>query len=181
MTIAGAAWDRWRTFRNRLLGNADFQRLASALPLANTISRRAFPASLRSARRFQLFAGAVRLREPRVDRHAGQGPKRAEDIARAIAWPDDRVLILLRAAASLKIFDVTSTGAYDLGIHGAAMAGNPWIAKFVVHHHLLYADLADPLALLRGDVPETPLRGFWSYAGKPDAKRQVEMPRITRL
>jgi hypothetical protein len=30
---------------------------------------------------------------------------------------------------------------YTLGIHGAALAGNPWIAKFIEHHHLLYAIL----------------------------------------
>ena len=72
---------------------------------------------------------------------------------------------MLKAAASLQLLDVTSTGAYTLGIHGAALAGNPWIAKFITHHHLLYEDLTDPIALLKGEVSETKLKGYWGYAG----------------
>lgn len=167
MTIAGAAWDRWRTYGNRLLGNTGFQRLASALPLANAISRR------RSRQLFDLLAGFTYSQVLFASVSLGlidmlsRGPTHTKEIARAIGWSNDRTLILLRAAAALQILEVTSTGAYDLGIHGAALAGSPWIAKFVMHHHLLYADLSDPLTLLRGDAPETRLRGFWSYAGKP--------------
>ena len=47
---------------------------------------------------------------------------------------------------------------------GAAMIGNPSIAAFVAHHDLLYADLGDPVALLRGEV-DTNLSRFWPYAG----------------
>jgi demethylspheroidene O-methyltransferase len=34
----------------------------------------------------------------------------------------------------------------------------------IEHHALLYADLQDPIALLRGEVTETQLGQFWSYA-----------------
>ncbi len=34
----------------------------------------------------------------------------------------------------------------------------------VEHHALLYADLADPVALLRGDERDTALRRYWAYA-----------------
>ena len=45
---------------------------------------------------------------------------------------------------------------------GAATLGNPGVAEFVAHHDLLYADLADPVALLRGES-ETRLSKFWAY------------------
>jgi demethylspheroidene O-methyltransferase len=51
---------------------------------------------------------------------------------------------------------------------GAAARGAPGVAEMVRHHRLLYRDLADPVALLRGEgEPET--ARFWSYtAGAPD-------------
>ena len=43
------------------------------------------------------------------------------------------------------------------------MIGNPAVAAFVAHHDLLYADLGDPVRLLRGDA-QTALSRFWPYA-----------------
>ena len=43
------------------------------------------------------------------------------------------------------------------------MLGNPSIADFVAHHALLYDDLRDPVALLRGQTT-TKLSQFWPYA-----------------
>ncbi len=34
----------------------------------------------------------------------------------------------------------------------------------VTHHAMLYADLADPVALLRGDAGQTRLSAYWAYA-----------------
>ena len=69
----------------------------------------------------------------------------------------------------MKILELTSTGAYTLGIHGAALAGNPWIARFITHHHLLYQDLADPLPLLSGEKKDSSLKDFWNYSATPHA------------
>jgi hypothetical protein len=71
----------------------------------------------------------------------------------------------------LKILETTSTGAYTLGIHGAALAGNPWIARFITHHHILYEDLADPLALLSGEKKDSKLKEFWNYSSTAHACR----------
>ena len=43
------------------------------------------------------------------------------------------------------------------------MLGNPSVAAFVEHHTLLYDDLRDPVALLRGETT-TRLSDFWPYA-----------------
>jgi demethylspheroidene O-methyltransferase len=48
------------------------------------------------------------------------------------------------------------------------MIDNPGIAAMVEHHTMLYADLADPLPLLRGEAGETELQRFWGYAKNDD-------------
>jgi demethylspheroidene O-methyltransferase len=42
------------------------------------------------------------------------------------------------------------------------LRGNPGIAAMVAHHRLFYADISDPVALLRGQVA-TRLSSFWPY------------------
>ena len=51
-----------------------------------------------------------------------------------------------------------------LGRVGAAIHADPGIVAMIRHHHLLYADLADPLALLRREGGGGALSGFWPYA-----------------
>ncbi len=72
---------------------------------------------------------------------------------------------LLSAAASLRLLERRSGERYGLGPLGAAVLGNPGIAAMVAHHGLLYADLADPIALLRGQGGERLLSRYWPYAG----------------
>jgi demethylspheroidene O-methyltransferase len=76
--------------------------------------------------------------------------------------------MLVEAAVSLRLLKLRN-GFVRLGALGAALRGNPGIAAMVAHHRLFYADIADPVALLRGKV-ETRLSSFWPYrggAGKP--------------
>ena len=183
MSLLGSLGDRWLDLRNRLLSSPRFQDLATRFPLTRPISRK------RSKDLFDLLAGftysqvlyaVVRLNFLESLR---QGPLESADIARRIGWPADRTARLLKAAAAIDLLEVTSTGAYGLGIHGAALLGNPWIGRFVEHHHLLYEDLADPLALLRGQRTDTSLRRFWAYAGSasPETARPEETSAYTQL
>ena len=55
-------------------------------------------------------------------------------------------------------------GRYRLGEAGAALVGNDGVLAMIAHHQMLYDDLADPVALLKGER-ETQLSRFWSYAG----------------
>ena len=72
---------------------------------------------------------------------------------------------LLRAAASLGLAEALGPALWTLGAEGAALMGNPGALAMVRHHALLYADLADPLALLRADrQTPTALSDFWTYA-----------------
>jgi demethylspheroidene O-methyltransferase len=71
---------------------------------------------------------------------------------------------LLAAAASLHLLEQRGPDRYGLGSLGAAMLGNPAVAAMVEHHGMLYADLTDPLALLRGEAGPTELSRYWAYA-----------------
>lgn len=53
---------------------------------------------------------------------------------------------------------------FGLGPLGAALLGNPAVAMMVEHHSAFYADLSDPLSLLRGNRQDTDLGRFWAYA-----------------
>lgn len=54
------------------------------------------------------------------------------------------------------------------------MLGNPGIAAMVKHHRMLYRDLDDPLALLRGEKAETELGRYWAYASSLDPAQEAE-------
>jgi demethylspheroidene O-methyltransferase len=175
--------DRWRDLRNRLLASPGFQDFAVRFPLTRPISRK------RSKDLFDLLAGfaysqvffaTVRLNLFDMLRN---GALATPEIARRIGWPADKTERLLKAAAAIGLVERASGGSYGLGIHGAALLGNPWIARFIEHHHLLYADLADPLALLRGDVAKPALQGYWAYAGSdaPEAAAPEATHAYTQL
>ena len=71
------------------------------------------------------------------------------------------------AAASLRLV-TRRRGVYALGPLGAATVGNPAVTEMVRHHALLYADLADPVALLRAPPGQTRLAAYWPYGSASD-------------
>jgi len=78
--------------------------------------------------------------------------------------PPEAAVRLLEAAAALGLAARRSGGRYGLGPLGAAIVGHPGLAAMVEHHAVLYADLRDPVALLRGGGT-TGLARYWPYAG----------------
>src|ERR1700753_3139019 len=73
---------------------------------------------------------------------------------------------LLEASDWLRLLERRVVHRYGLGPLGAAMLGNPGIAAMIEHHAALYADLADPVALLRGRQSERKLANYWPYAAR---------------
>ena len=169
MSLLGRASDQWRSFRNGLLSSPKFQKFAVDFPLFRPVSRS------RSRQLFDLLAGFTYSQVLYVTVKLGliemleSQPLSTSAVAARIGWPADRTERLLKAAISLKILERTSTGDVTLGIHGAALAGNPWIARFITHHSLLYADLADPIGVLSGTKMQNQLKDFWSYADQRNA------------
>ena len=160
--------DGWIGPRNRLIANPRFQRWAAAFPLTRPIAHR------RARSLFDLCAGFVysqillacvrlRLFEILADR-----PLTAEALSGRLGLSKDATLRLLRAATALRLIRALPANRFALDDLGAALLGNPSVAAFVEHHALLYDDLRDPVALLRGES-STKLSRFWPYAG--DAPR----------
>jgi demethylspheroidene O-methyltransferase len=163
-TVSLPLWQVSR-LRDRLLTSATFQRWAVRLPFTRWIARRRARALFDLVAGFvysQVLQACVRLRLLEL---LQSGPQSVAEIAARIAMPEEAALRLLRAAAALQLVEPRAAGRFGLGPLGAAMQANPGIAAMVEHHALLYADLADPVALLRGDVAAGSLAAFWPYAG----------------
>ncbi|MCJ2089228.1 acetylserotonin O-methyltransferase [Methylobacterium sp. E-005] len=171
---APAAWgDRWLAWRNRLVANPRFQRWATGFPLTRGIARRNTRAL------FDLCAGFVYAQVLtaciRLDLFAilADGPITTDVLARRLDLPPDNARRLLRAAESLGLVRALKGDRYGLADLGAALIGNPGIAGMVEHHALLYADLADPVRLLRGQAQPTRLSGYWPYASGTAAEPEA--------
>ena len=95
-----------------------------------------------------------------------EAPITAEAFAARVGLTTQAALRLFEAAIALKLVRRQGNGLFALGMLGAALVDNEAIAAMVAHHTMFYADLADPVALLRGDRP-TELGRYWAYARAP--------------
>ncbi|HQT64871.1 MAG: methyltransferase [Acidocella sp. 20-57-95] len=150
-------------WRDRLLASPNFQNWAARFPLTRHIARREARAL------FDICAGFVYAQTLsactalNIFDLLAKGALPIEALALHCDIPPQNLEILLHAAVSLRLLQRHGNG-YRLGPLGAALRGNPGIAAMVAHHRLFYADLADPVALLRGQA-ETALQKFWPYQG----------------
>jgi demethylspheroidene O-methyltransferase len=157
--------ERWVGLRNRLLASPRFQRWAAGFPLTRPVAAR------RASDLFDVCAGFVYSQvllacvQLRLFPVLAEGPLPAADLAERLGLPLAGTLRLLKAAATLDLVEPLPGERWALGGQGAALMGNPGISAMVEHHVMLYADLADPVALLRGEPRETALGGYWPYAG----------------
>lgn len=164
MDAAATLLERWFTTRDRLLTSPRFQRWATANPLTKLIARRRARALFDLCAGFvysQILLACVRLRLFELLR---EGPRELPDLARRMALSLPATERLLAAAASLQLVARRGGGRYGLGSLGASLLGNPGIAAMVEHHAMLYHDLQDPVALLRGELSRTELADYWPYA-----------------
>ena len=157
--------ERWFRLRDRLLTSPRFRRLAASFPLTRPVAR------ARARRLFDLCAGFVYTQVLLAFVRLGladilaEGPQTVEALSTRIALSPDATARLLAAAVSLDLAARRGRDRFGLGPLGAALVGNPGIDAMVRHHELLYADLHDPVALLRGEHAPTGLGRYWAYAG----------------
>jgi demethylspheroidene O-methyltransferase len=166
----GGNWlsDRWREARNRLLVSQRFQRFAARFPLTRGISAAKAQACFDLCAGFvysQVLFACVRLG---LFEHLARRPLTLAAIADETRLSLDAARRLVLAAVSLDLVEERSGGRYGLGPLGAAMRGNPGVGAMIEHHALFYADMADPVALLRGEAGRSHLAGYWPYAGAAD-------------
>ncbi|MEE4315356.1 MAG: methyltransferase [Erythrobacter sp.] len=156
----------WIARRNRVFASPRFQHWAARLPLIRRIARS------RADGAFDLLAGFAYSQVLRAFVEGGlfdileDGPIGAAEVAARMEMSEDGALTLLRAGRALMLSEEAGPDRWMLGEQGAVFAANPGVQAMVRHHRLLYADLEDPIALLRRDRREpTALSRFWTYAG----------------
>ena len=158
----------WLDFRNRLIAKPSFQRWAAGFPLTRGVARRRARALFDLVAGFvyaQVLAACVRLNLFEI---LAEGPQSLAELAPRLALSEAAAHRLLKAAAALELVERLPDGRHGLGHLGAALLGNPALPPMIAHHEMLYEDLADPVALLRGQSGATRLAEFWAY-GKGDA------------
>lgn len=164
-----AGWrETWVGWRNHLLASPAFQRWASRFRLTRPLARR------RAGALFDIVAGFVYTQVLTACVRLGlfamlaEGALTVVEIAARAGLSVAAADRLLKAAASLKLTERLPDGRYALGIHGAALRGNPSLVAMIEHHAMLYDDLADPVALLRSAKPDGRLARYWAYAKHED-------------
>lgn len=180
MTVAGDlpehAAPRRGGWLTRLIANPRFQHWASGFPLTRGIARRD------GAEIFDIVQGFVQsqvlsaLVELDLLHHLADGPEAVDVLARRARLPEDRMAILLQAGAALGLLKRRRDGRFALARKGAAILGVPGLEAMIRHHRAFYADMADPVALLRGQG-ETELARFWPYVFGAAAEMEPEVAR----
>ncbi|HTW27286.1 MAG TPA: methyltransferase [Acetobacteraceae bacterium] len=155
---------RLETWRDDLLASPRFQHWAARFPLTRPLARRRATALFDLCAGFvyaQVLRACVELDVPEI---LAAGPHSAAALAPRLGLAEAAAQDLLDAAAALGIARRTRAGLYAPGPLGAALRGKPGIGAMVLHHARLYADLADPVTLLRGGRCDTALAAYWPYA-----------------
>ncbi|MCC5963517.1 MAG: methyltransferase domain-containing protein [Rhodobacteraceae bacterium] len=146
---------------NRLAASPRFQAFCARVPGLSGIARR------EGAALFDLMQGFVQsqmltaLVELRVLHLLADGPSDAPALAARLNVPPDRMQVLLQAGAAMQLLRRRGT-RYALARRGAAFIAVPGLEDMVRHHSVLYADLADPVAFVRGES-DPDLARFWPY------------------
>ncbi len=165
--------DRILAWRDGLLASPRFQRWAASFPLTRPVALR------RSRRLFDLCAGFVYSQALLACHRLGlldalaEGPCTPEALAERLGLEADVLDRLLGAALALELAERRPGGRIGLGPLGAPLVGNGAVAAMLEHNALLYDDLRDPVALLRGRA-DTRLARFWPYAAETAAPAPVD-------
>ncbi|MGY9045584.1 hypothetical protein P775_06190 [Puniceibacterium antarcticum] len=152
----------WRTGLARLVARPGFQRWAAAFPLTRRFARRD------GDQLFDMVQGFVRsqvlyaLVDLRIPHQVMEGPRTVVQLAQGTGIPPDRMIRLLQAGAAMGLLHRHKDGRFGAARLGAALLGVPGLEQMIRHHDILYRDLKDPVALLRGEV-QTELADFWPY------------------
>lgn len=163
--------DWFMGLRDRLVTDPGFQRWSSRFPLTRPIARHQANAA------FDLCAGFVYSQVLMASIRIGllervrAAPVEEADLVRTLEIPPDRARLLIGAAVALGLLSRRPGCRIGLGMLGASIAANPGISAMVEHHSMLYADIADPVALLASDRRDTHLRQYWSYASNTDVEQ----------
>jgi demethylspheroidene O-methyltransferase len=157
---------RLYALRDRLLGDERFQRIAARSLITRGIARKNAKKAFDLCAGFvysQVVAACVELRV--FDLLAGHALT-LDEIAAATGLHRARADCLIRAAIALELVSPRSHNRFGLATMGAAIAGNAGLKAMITHHRMLYDDLRDPVALLKGELGTGKLKSYWAYADR---------------
>ncbi len=160
------AWrDGFDAWMDNKLTDPGFSRWAAGNIFTRWIVRR------RSKQVFDVMAGfvysqvllaCVRLR---ILELVNESPRTLDELAQICLVPASALQRLINSAVALRLLLLRGQGRYGLGALGAPVAGHPGIRAMIEHHAVLYHDMQDPVALLRGQVSDAQMAAYWPYAG----------------
>ncbi len=143
------------------LAEPGVQARAARFPLTRPVVRREGEAI------FDLVSGFVQSQMLRALVETGaievlvEAPATAAEMAPRLGLTEDRADLLLRAGVAMRLLSLRR-GRFRATARGAALTGVPGLREMIRHHDILYRDLADPVAFLRGET-EPELARFWPY------------------
>ncbi|MDQ2779633.1 MAG: acetylserotonin O-methyltransferase [Pseudomonadota bacterium] len=158
--------DRWLALRDRLLASPGFQRRAAGFALTRPVARR------RARELFDLVGGFAYSQvllacvQLRVFQILADGPQALALLAPRLGLTREAARCLLDAAVALRLLGRRGGERYGLGPLGAPMVNNTAVEAMVLHHAALYADLADPVSMLRAAPSSraaSALSRYWAY------------------
>lgn len=152
--------------RNALLLNPGFQAWATRFPLTRGLVAR------RAHALFDVIVGFVYAKVAAASVELGlldalaRGAMERAALTQVIGLGAAQADALFKAAAALDLVEDVGRDRIALGMQGAALLATPGVRDIVLHHALLYADMADPVAFLRRAAPGR-LGDYWTYAANP--------------
>ena len=183
LTLQSSWRDRWSAVRDRLIADQRFQRWAAILPITKQLEQRRLRAFFDLCVGFvysQVLVACVRLRLFDI---LFEEPRTAAQLSRELSLSMESTMRLLEAAASLNLIERRAHDRFGLGVLGALLARNPAITALIEEHSLLYADLRDPVSLLRAGPHDTAVARYWAYARaeRPEALSAEQVADYTAL
>ena len=158
-----ALLDRLRDWRDRKLADPRLRARLLANPLTRFYARRRAKAMLDLCAGFVYSQTLFACVQVKLFDELRAGPQNVEALAPKLGLKPNSARRLLEAASALNLASRRGDGRYALGDLGAALIGTPEALALIEHQPILYADLADPVALLRGEK-ETQLSRYWPYS-----------------
>ncbi|PZN97602.1 MAG: methyltransferase [Alphaproteobacteria bacterium] len=156
--------ERWLLRRNAILADPRFQRWSMRLPLLRGTAQHHANEMFRVITGFVYTKTLTAVVDAGVVARLAAAPASTAALAAGAGLELPAMQRLLSAAASIDLVEALPGDRWTLGQRGAALSSNVGALAMIEHHKLFYADLADPLAMLRTGRGGGALAQFWSYA-----------------
>jgi demethylspheroidene O-methyltransferase len=161
---------------NRLAASRAFQSWAARVPGLRRIARAEGEALFADIAGFVRSQVLMALVELDLLSRLGEMPATPEALALRSGIAPARLDVLLQAGAAMGLLRRRRDGRFVLARRGAAILGVPGLPAMIRHHRVLYRDLSDPVAFLRGET-DPDLARFWPYVFGAAAAEDPETAR----